>query len=217
MDPEIPVEDIYDYLYKVVLIGDSGVGKTCILSRFTKNQFSLEAKATVGVEFASKCMTVDKKKIKAQIWDTAGQERFRAITSAYYRGAVGALVVYDISHHGSFENVEEWLRELKQHSEPDIVVMLVGNKCDLKNQRAVTQEEAIAYAEKNGMAFIETSAYDSTGVVDAFQTILKAIYEKISVSHMQKDKKALTSLPVQSSPIVLKTEPTKNQDGKKCC
>ncbi len=113
----------------------------------------------------------------AQIWDTAGQERYRAITSAYYRGAVGALLVYDISKHVTFENVERWLKELRDHAEPNIVVMLVGNKSDLKHRRAVPTEEALAFAENNNLAFIETSALDSTGVeVTTVAMLLTALF-----------------------------------------
>jgi len=111
----------YDYLFKVVLIGDSGVGKSNLLSRFTRNEFSLDSKSTIGVEFATKSIVAEGKTIKAQIWDTAGQERYRAITSAYYRGAVGALLVYDISKHATFENVERWLKELRDHAEAGAV------------------------------------------------------------------------------------------------
>ena len=106
-------DEDYDYLFKVVLIGDSGVGKSNLLSRFTQNQFNIESKSTIGVEFATKTIVTEGKTIKAQIWDTAGQERYRAITSAYYRGAVGALVVYDITKDISFENVEKWLAEVR--------------------------------------------------------------------------------------------------------
>uniref|UniRef100_A0A8C2P4H0 Ras-related protein Rab-25 n=1 Tax=Capra hircus TaxID=9925 RepID=A0A8C2P4H0_CAPHI len=123
-------DDEYDYLFKVVLIGDSGVGKSNLLSRFTRNEFNLESKSTIGVEFATRSIQVDGKTIKAQIWDTAGQERYRAITSAYYRGAVGALLVYDIAKHLTYENVERWLKELRDHADSNIVIMLVGNKSD---------------------------------------------------------------------------------------
>ena len=170
----------YDYLYKVVLIGDSGVGKSNLLSRFTRNEFNLESKSTIGVEFATKSMQVDTKTVKAQIWDTAGQERYRAITSAYYRGAVGALLVYDISKQITFENVERWLKELRDHAESNIVIMLVGNKSDLRHRRAVTTEDAMAFAENNGLAFIETSALDATGVDEAFRQILTEIYRSMS-------------------------------------
>jgi Ras-related protein Rab-11A len=130
----------------VVLIGDSGVGKSNLLSRFTRNEFNLDSKSTIGVEFATRSIQVDAKTIKAQIWDTAGQERYRAITSAYYRGAVGALLVYDISKHQTYEAVTRWLKELRDHADANIVIMLVGNKSDLRHLRAVPTEEAKQFA-----------------------------------------------------------------------
>lgn len=176
-------EDEYDYLFKVVLIGDSGVGKSNLLSRFTKNEFNLESKTTIGVEFATKSIQWGDKIIKAQIWDTAGQERYRAITSAYYRGAVAALLVYDITKLHTFQNVEKWLQELKDYADDNIVVMLVGNKTDLNNLRAVKVEDAQAFSEKNELAFIETSALDSTNVVDAFEQIIQ-IYHNMGNQHI---------------------------------
>jgi Ras-related protein Rab-11A len=130
----------------VVLIGDSGVGKSNLLSRFTRNEFNLDSKSTIGVEFATRSIQVDTKTIKAQIWDTAGQERYRAITSAYYRGAVGALLVYDISKHQTYDNVTRWLKELRDHADSNIVIMLVGNKSDLRHLRAVPTDEAKQFA-----------------------------------------------------------------------
>ncbi|RNA05127.1 ras-related Rab-11A, partial [Brachionus plicatilis] len=165
-------DDEYDYLFKVVLIGDSGVGKSNLLSRFARNEFNLESKSTIGVEYITKCIQVDNKTIKAQIWDTAGQERYRVITSSYYRGAVGALLVYDIAKHATYENTEKWLRELRDHADSNIVIMLVGNKSDLRHLRAVPTDEARAFAEKNNFSFIEISALDSTNVETAFQNIL---------------------------------------------
>ena len=173
-------DDDYDYLFKVVIIGDSGVGKSNLLSRFTRNEFHLDSKSTIGVEFATRSIQHDGKVIKAQIWDTAGQERYRAITSAYYRGAVGALIVYDITKRLTFENVERWLKERRTHADPSIVVMVVGNKCDLKHLQAVLTDDAKAFAEQNNLAFIETSALDSTNVDLAFETILIEIYRIVT-------------------------------------
>jgi len=125
----------------VVLIGDSGVGKSNLLTRFTRDEFKSDSKSTIGVEFATQTIQVDKKNIKAQIWDTAGQERYRAITSAYYRGAVGALLVYDITKEQTFESVKTmWLEELRANADDNIIIMLVGNKKDLGHLRAVTTE-----------------------------------------------------------------------------
>ncbi|XP_076903669.1 ras-related protein Rab11C-like [Bidens hawaiensis] len=174
------VDHEYDYLFKIVLIGDSGVGKSNILSRFTRNEFCLESKSTIGVEFATRTLQVEGKTVKAQIWDTAGQERYRAITSAYYRGAVGAFLVYDITKKQSFENVTRWLRELRDHADANIVLMLTGNKCDLNHLRAVSEHDAQALAEKEGLSFLETSALDAHNVEKAFQSILLDIYHIVS-------------------------------------
>ncbi|KAL3643538.1 Ras-related protein ric2 [Castilleja foliolosa] len=173
-------EDDYDYLFKVVLIGDSGVGKSNLLSRFTRNEFSLESKSTIGVEFATRSLTVDGKVIKAQIWDTAGQERYRAITSAYYRGAVGALLVYDVTRHSTFESVERWLKELRDHTDPNIVVMLIGNKSDLRHLVAVSTEDGTSFSETESLYFMETSALDATNVDSAFTEVLTQIDRIVS-------------------------------------
>ncbi|GFG35589.1 hypothetical protein Cfor_00073 [Coptotermes formosanus] len=210
-------DDEYDYLFKVVLIGDSGVGKSNLLSRFTRNEFNLESKSTIGVEFATRSIQVDGKTIKAQIWDTAGQERYRAITSAYYRGAVGALLVYDIAKHLTYENVERWLRELRDHADQNIVIMLVGNKSDLRHLRAVPTDEAKAFAERNGLSFIETSALDSTNVETAFQNILTEIYRIVSQKQIRDPPEGDTIRPHNVEQIDVK--PTVNADSvrKQCC
>ncbi|KAF9577599.1 hypothetical protein BGW38_007096 [Lunasporangiospora selenospora] len=182
--------DAYDYIFKIVLIGESAVGKTNIFSRFTQNDFNLESKTTIGIEFSTaKTMTIEDKSVNAQIWDTAGQERFRAISVAYYRGAVGALLVYDIAKLETFQNLERWLRELREHTSPSIVIMLVGNKSDLKHLRAVSTEDAKAFAEKNNLLFLETSALDGTNVEAAFTQVLTEIYKVESQPTPGKDTK----------------------------
>ncbi|XP_075230619.1 RAS oncogene family member Rab11 [Lycorma delicatula] len=210
-------DDEYDYLFKVVLIGDSGVGKSNLLSRFTRNEFNLESKSTIGVEFATRSIQVDGKTIKAQIWDTAGQERYRAITSAYYRGAVGALLVYDIAKHLTYENVERWLRELRDHADQNIVIMLVGNKSDLRHLRAVPTDEAKSFAERNSLSFIETSALDSTNVEAAFQNILTEIYRIVSQKQIRDPPEGDLIRPHNVEAIDVK--PTVNTDSvrKQCC
>mmetsp|Transcript_64604 Transcript_64604/g.76495 ORF Transcript_64604/g.76495 Transcript_64604/m.76495 type:complete len:183 (+) Transcript_64604:96-644(+) len=153
-----PDYEEYEYLFKVVLKGDHGVGKSNLLSRFTKNEFDFESKTTIGVDFANKLIQVDGKNIKAQVWDTVGQERYRAVTSAYYKGAVGALLVYDITKRDTFENLDQWLTELCEHAEPNIVFMLVGNKSDLDQQRVIKTDEAMAFCEDHHLEFNETSS-----------------------------------------------------------
>ena len=146
-------DDVLTICDLVVLIGDSGVGKSNLLSRFTRNEFNLDSKSTIGVEFATRSIQVDTKTIKAQIWDTAGQERYRAITSAYYRGAVGALLVYDISKQITYDNVTRWLKELRDHADNNIVIMLVGNKSDLRHLRAVPTEDSKNFAGTSRASF----------------------------------------------------------------
>jgi len=205
----------YDYLFKVVLIGDSGVGKSNLLSRFTRNEFNLESKSTIGVEFATRSINVDAKTVKAQIWDTAGQERYRAITSAYYRGAVGALLVYDIAKHTTYINVTRWLKELRDHADSNIVIMLVGNKSDLKHLRAVPTDEAKAFATENGLSFIETSALDASNVEGAFQTILTDIYRIVSDKTLESSKSNIE--PPKASISVGPTVDSNANQGSKCC
>ncbi|KAG0580846.1 hypothetical protein M758_4G207900 [Ceratodon purpureus] len=209
-------DDEYDYLFKVVLIGDSGVGKSNLLSRFTRNEFCLESKSTIGVEFATRSIQVDGKTIKAQIWDTAGQERYRAITSAYYRGAVGALLVYDITKHVTYENVERWLKELRDHADSNIVIMLVGNKSDLKHLRGVSTDDAQAFAEKEGLSFIETSALESTNVEKAFQRILTEIYRIVSKKALASEENS-TEGPGPGATIVPLANDAPDLKKKGCC
>ncbi|XP_064595929.1 ras-related protein rab-11.1-like [Liolophura sinensis] len=169
--------DQYDFIWKVVLVGDSGVGKTNLLSRFTRNEFNAESKSTIGVEFATRNVNIKGRTIRSQIWDTAGQERYRAITSVYYRGAVGALVVFDITKPQSFANLDRWVQELREHADPCVRIMLVGNKTDLRHLRAVTLDDGRIFAEKHHYSFIETSALDCTNVGTAFNNLLVDIYK----------------------------------------
>ncbi|OAY34855.1 hypothetical protein MANES_12G052200v8 [Manihot esculenta] len=170
-----------EYLFKIVLIGDSAVGKSNLLSRFARNEFDSNSKATIGVEFQTQVVEIDGKEIKAQIWDTAGQERFRAVTSAYYRGAVGVLIVYDITRRTSFDSVKRWLDELT------MARMLVGNKCDLENIRDVSVEEGKDLAEEESLFFMETSALDSTNVQTAFEVVIREIYNNLSKKILNSD------------------------------
>ncbi|KAL8167452.1 hypothetical protein V2J09_008951 [Rumex salicifolius] len=169
-----------DYVFKVVLIGDSAVGKSQILARFARDEFSFDSKATIGVEFQTRTLLIDNKSVKAQIWDTAGQERYRAVTSAYYRGAVGAMLIYDITKRQTFEHIPRWLEELRSHADKNIVIMLIGNKTDLQDQRAVATEDAMEFAENEGLFFLETSALEATNVENAFTTVLTEIFNIVN-------------------------------------
>lgn len=202
-----PHEEQYDFLYKVVLVGDMNVGKTFLLARYVKNQLPKASGPTIGVEFATKTVRLDSgNTIKAQIWDTAGQERYRAITTAHYRRAVGALLVYDVTQKSSFEGVKKWMEELRDHAEPDLVILLVGNKTDLVERspsaRQVSEAQGRQAAEAGQMLFIETSAVNGVRVKDAFELLLNEIYRKRSVEGGTRSPSAgnhlLPVLPSQS-------------------
>ncbi|XP_010544112.1 PREDICTED: ras-related protein RABA2a [Tarenaya hassleriana] len=210
-------DEEYDYLFKVVLIGDSGVGKSNLLSRFTRNEFCLESKSTIGVEFATRTLQVEGRTVKAQIWDTAGQERYRAITSAYYRGALGALLVYDVTKPTTFENVSRWLKELRDHADSNIVIMMIGNKTDLKHLRAVATEDAESYAEKEGLSFIETSALEATNVEKAFQTILSEIYRIISKKSISSDQTTEAAASIKEGQTIDVSASSETNTKKTCC
>ena len=175
-----PGEEEYDFLYKIVLVGDSNVGKTNIISRYIKNTLPKNSNPTIGVEFATRVVPLKSGgTVKAQIWDTAGQERYYAIVSAHYRRAIGALLVYDVTNGKSFQNAKKWIQELKSKAEPDIVIVLVGNKIDLveKNpeKREVELEAAEKFAKQEALLFIETSAFTAKGVKEAFEMLLEEI------------------------------------------
>lgn len=183
--------DDYDFLYKLVLVGDMNVGKTFLLSRYVKGQVPKNTGPTIGVEFATKTVPLESGgTVKAQIWDTAGQERYRAITTAHYRRAVGALLVYDVTQAKTFQSVKRWVEELRDHAEPDIVIMLVGNKTDLveryPEQREVTTESAQQVAGKGGMLFIETSAVNGMKVKEAFEVLLNEINRRRSADSSKR-------------------------------
>lgn len=208
-----------DYVFKVVLIGDSAVGKSQLLNRFARNEFTLDSKATIGVEFQTRTIVVDHKTIKAQIWDTAGQERYRAVTSAYYRGAVGAMLVYDITKRQTFDHVARWLEELRSHADNNIVIMLVGNKTDLSTLRTVTTEDAKEFAEKEGLFFLETSALEATNVESAFLMVLTEIYRIVSKKSLianEDQGNGRTGL-LTGTKIVVPSESQEVQVAKKGC
>ena len=165
----------YDYLFKILLIGNSSVGKSSILLRFSDNIFNESFLPTIGVDFKIKTFDIQGKTVKLQIWDTAGQERFKTITSSYYKGSNGIILTYDITDKQSFKDVENWLAEVEKYAKPDIVKLLVGNKSDLESQRQVTKEEGQELADSLNVKFIETSAKNSVNIEGAFMTLSQEI------------------------------------------
>jgi len=169
----------YDYLFKLLLIGDSGVGKTCVLFRFSEDAFNSTFISTIGIDFKIRTIELDGKKIKLQIWDTAGQERFRTITTAYYRGAMGIMLVYDITNDKSFDNIKNWIRNIEEHASADVEKMILGNKCDMNDKRQVSKDRGEQLAIEYGIKFMETSAKASINVEEAFFTLARDIKAKM--------------------------------------
>jgi small GTP-binding protein len=168
-----------DYKFKVVVIGDSGVGKTNLIKRFITNTFSDNSKATVGVEFITKSYKINNQIFKIELWDTAGQERYKSITAVYYKGAKGALVVYDTTSKMSFNNIDKWLAEIKDKTSNDLKLMIIGNKIDLKEFREVSNEQATEKAKTLGIPIMETSALDATNVKEAFNDLIREMYKDL--------------------------------------
>ena len=165
----------YDLLFKLILIGDSCVGKSNILLKYLKNQFNENSKTTIGVEFGTKNIIINNKRIKIQIWDTAGQERYRSITSAYYKGAKGALIVYDITRKNTFDNIDKWITDLKLNGDKDICIIILGNKSDLIDKREINKNDGIKKAEMYKIAFLETSALNGDNISKAFDELIEQI------------------------------------------
>jgi len=169
----------YDLLFKLLLIGDSGVGKTCILYRFSDDAFNTTFISTIGIDFKIKTIELRGKKIKLQIWDTAGQERFHTITTSYYRGAMGIMLVYDITNVKSFDNIAKWLRNIDEHASEEVVKMILGNKCDMSDRRVVSKERGEKIAIDHQIRFLETSAKANINIDKAFYDLAEAILDKM--------------------------------------
>lgn len=178
-----------DYLFKLVIVGDSGVGKTNLLSKYLNNSFQDNSKATIGVELSTKVLHIDGKTIQNQIWDTAGQERFRAIASSYYRNTVGAVIVFDLTRAKTFENLPNWLKEIQQYADPSICVTLIGNKSDLTVSREVKPEVIEDFLMQHRLNYLETSALNGSNVARAFESLIKCnLYLNLEIYQQQKNK-----------------------------
>lgn len=190
----------YNYIFKIILIGDSGVGKSCLLFRFADGSYSDSFISTIGVDFKIRTISHDSKLLKLQIWDTAGQEKFRSISSAYYRGSHGIIVVYDTTSRVSFNNVPKWLREVEEFRTSDVDLLLIGNKNDLTTQRDVEFQEAKDFADSNGLAFLETSAKEFQNVNEAFTLMAVKIYDRVVRSPQSQSSQSNMTTSIEIEP-----------------
>ena len=205
----------YDMIFKIVLIGDTSVGKTNILSKYLTDEFDPESKATVGVEFGTKNFKIENNIVKVQIWDTAGQERYRSITNAYYKGAKGALLVYDITNKKSFDNLDRWISDLKTNGDEKISIVLLGNKSDLESQRVISTEEGKNKAELFKFAFMETSALNGNNIEKAFDELIKEVYKD---NHELFEKQAKVEMKDKGIDLEQgKSGENKDNEKKWCC
>lgn len=200
----------YTYLFKYIIIGDSSVGKSCLMQSFLSQNIRTKHEPTIGVEFGAKILEVSKERVKLQIWDTAGSEQYRSITRSYYRAAAAAILVYDTTNRSSFDHLADWLDEARINGNPNITVIVVGNKIDLHTQREITVEEGKKWAADNGLLFIETSAKNNQGVNEAFVFSCKDVLERISAG--------LIDVQTPTSGITVKsiTKPVE-QSKRSCC
>ena len=171
-------ENSYELLYKIIIIGDTGVGKSNILSRYLKDEFREDSKSTVGVELGTKFLKIKDMGAKLQIWDTAGQERYKSITSSYYKGSHGCFIVYDITNEKTFENVDNWFKQAQKEASKEVSIILVGNKCDLENERKISKEKGEEKAKTLNCPFFETSALSKIKIEDIFTEMINNIFEK---------------------------------------
>ncbi|KAJ3424570.1 ras-related protein rab-2-a [Anaeramoeba flamelloides] len=204
----------FDYLFKFVLIGDSAVGKSCLLLQFTDQRFQATHDLTIGVEFGSRVIEVDGVSIKLKIWDTAGQETFRSITRSYYRGAASAILVYDVTRRDTFDQLESWIEDARQNASENTQIIIVGNKIDLENKREVSEEEGRKFAEENGLWFLEVSAKSGHNVNQVFQNMTRIIYQKIQNGELSTESE-LSGIKIGSTAKLIVSKKKGKSGG--CC
>ncbi|CAD8076788.1 unnamed protein product [Paramecium sonneborni] len=207
----------YNYLFKFIIVGDTSVGKSCLLLQYVDKKFRNQHEPTIGVEFGAKQVIFKSKIIKIQIWDTAGQESFRSITRSYYRGSIGAILVYDVTRRETFENASLWVNEIKKYGNHNIVIILVGNKTDLSDMK-VSEDDAKEMAKNNGLEYIEVCAKQNFKVDEAFQIITENIYKKIELNQLDlSNEKFGVKLGSRGSFIEDNEQEQENQKNNSIC
>ena len=201
-----------EMIFKIIIIGDSTTGKTNILSKYLNDKYEKDFKATIGVELGNKTLKIKNDTVNIQIWDTAGQERYRSMTKAYYKGALGALIVYDITNRNSFENVENWMTDLKSSADQKVSILLIGNKNDLEEEREVKIEEGEKRAQEYDIAFLETSAKNGNNIEMAFKTLIEEVYNKC-----HKDFESVAKVEIMSGKIIKNKKKNTEEKKFKCC
>ena len=206
-------ENSYELLYKIIIIGDTGVGKSNILSRYLKDEFRDDSKSTVGVELGTKYLKIKDIGAKLQIWDTAGQERYKSITSSYYKGSHGCFIVYDITNEKTFENVDNWFKQAQKEASKEVSIILVGNKCDLENERKISKEKGEEKAKTLNCPFFETSALSKIKIEDIFTEMINNIFEKTGGGKNDEDDIEIINDNDNAVNLDAKEQPKK----KGCC
>lgn len=191
------MNDNFDCIFRIILLGDSSTGKSCLLTRFTGNTFNAHSISTIGVDYRIKTLVLNHKTVRLQVWDTAGQERFRSITAVYYRNTHGVVLVYDICDRETFENIRYWKNSVLNHAMKTVRMILVGNKCDLGKDRVVGTQEGLEFAKECGIMFIEVSAKNGNNVKKTFTKITEALLRQYANTKHAKEKFVLSKTPVQ--------------------
>ncbi|XP_062239060.1 ras-related protein Rab-19-like [Platichthys flesus] len=213
-------DDSFDFLFKIILIGDSNVGKTCVVQNFKSGIFAERQQNTIGVDFTVRTVDVEGKRVKIQVWDTAGQERFRTITQSYYRSAHGAMIAYDITRRSTFDSVKHWIKEVELYGATNVVLVLIGNKCDMEPERQVQFEDACELAKERGiLAALETSAKESQNVAEAFMMMARELIYRNGLNVHQGDPRSTPRVPLgaDSRPVNGLVSAYEPPEKKSCC
>ena len=204
-----------EYIFKYIIAGDSGVGKTCMIYYYLYNKVKQNSTQTIGVDYSSKTLIINNQKIKLQIWDTAGQDKFRSVSKSYYRGAIGIIIVYDITSKESFLHIKSWINEVKLSAREEASFIIIGNKNDLKDQREVSYEEAKKFSDDNNFIFLETSSITGENISEVFLKLSENILNKINNGSIDPDS-LISNYAKELGKTILKTQEDNNENTYSC-